>query len=174
MTWKPSRGLLKAEAVTQILLQDAATVGIHITNPALRWRMVEVISNALDQALSDGAAQPELPGFPDGPDFDEVPHTGNGIVRRGVWTPFDPAAHDMVPGTTTVGPTVELQPDPNNPDGIIAIPQAEAVPTQEATGAPQRRSRGRPKGSGNKKKKARARAARAEAQQASEPQGEQT
>ena len=151
MTWKPSLGLLRAEPIVQTLLADAAAVGIHVTNPAYRWRMKQVIAEALDHALADGSAAqrnaPDLPDFPPSAG-DELPYTnGHHEVADSAWTPFDPVAVGMETLTT-------YQPIVQDPSVVT-----KEIITGETASAPVKRGRGRPKGStGKKKKAARARA----------------
>lgn len=154
MTWKPSNGLRGAEPVVQDLLQAAAAVGKHITDPVLRYRFTEIVATALDNAMAVGAeqaSQPDLPDFPPSPG-DELPYTnGHHEVER--WTPFDvptSAGPQLDPRTFT---TIELRPDPNDPNGILAVPVTAPV-AEEPARTPQKRGRGRPKGSLGKKKKA--------------------
>ena len=56
MTWTPSEGLERAEAIVGGLEIDAGNCGVLSPFPPVyRHRMVEVIARAIDQALEDGA-----------------------------------------------------------------------------------------------------------------------
>lgn len=168
MTWKPSTGLLKAEPIVQTLLADAAAVGIHMTNPAYRWRMKQVIAEALDHALADGSAAqrnaPDLPDFPPSAG-DELPYTnGHHEVDDRVWTPFDQMPTVAVIPESLAAAIEEKQ---RRMDAGIS-----GVAAEEPASAPVKRGRGRPKGSTGKKKKA-ARA-RARAAQEAKPEAPPT
>ena len=56
MTWTPSEGLRRAEPIVQTLLRDMATMGMHVTDPTLRWRMVQTIADGIDKALGERGA----------------------------------------------------------------------------------------------------------------------
>ena len=86
MTWKPSEGLRLAEPVVQTLIENAATVGVYLTDPALRFRMVEVIAKALDEALEAGSAHALNPPLP----------LTKGEVPNGEWT-FTPSMQNVAP-----------------------------------------------------------------------------
>lgn len=172
MTWKPSEGLRRAEPVVQTLLQDMATVGIHVTNPALRWRMVQVVSGALDHALADGAGAQRSAGFSASEkvaeDFppsagDELPYTnGHHEVEDSAWATFDQMPTVAVIPEELAAAIEEKQ---RRLDAGISVVAAE-----EPASAPVKRGRGRPKGSTGKKKKA----ARARARAAQEPKPDPT
>jgi hypothetical protein len=148
----------------QELLQAAAAVGKHITDPVQRYKFTEIIARHLDRAMGEAVEtknrlleaainqlSPEMKAVleterkaPDLPDFppsagDELPYT-NGHYEHVEY------------GVTTDGAIGFASVDLETVDAI-----ASAVATDDAARAaskPVKRGRGRPKGSVGKKKRA--------------------
>lgn len=131
MNWTPSDGLRKAESTVQTLLQDMATMGVHVTNPTLRWRMVQVVGEALDGFRSGVEAVPEFPH------------------ENGRW---EERYHEDGSITLTAAGPGPMPAFDNPVDAQIAAAFPGEL-TKKAAAEPKRR-RGRPKGAKAKKAKA--------------------
>lgn len=138
-TWKPTEGMKRAEKVVADIEASALPCGIVLHDPTFRWRMVELVSHALDQALRDGAEMDALASV-----------VGNGSATEAV---IEDAANRLgweIPTTTidalkkeaAIATGVMI----DNEDGSIDIYPA-GLPTP-----PKKRGRGRPKGSKKKAK----------------------
>lgn len=153
MTWTPTAGLKAAESTVQTLLQDMATMGVHVTNPTLRWRMKQVIAEALDGFRFNIEPVAEFPLE----ERDE--HWGNGSRLLTPRTPEDTDEYRATfPHDTRVAKEVKLRPG----DDAIVTEHRDGSITVDPTPKAAKRRAGRPKGAKNKKAKAKAAKAAAE------------
>lgn len=91
--WTPTEGHKRAEQVVQMLEIDGAATG-HVFSPEFRWRMVQNISRAIDQALADGSEQDAL---------NSMVGNGTGLpalepITDKHWTQVPPGTHVSVEG----------------------------------------------------------------------------
>ena len=177
--WTPTEGLRRAEPALQELLQAAAAVGKHITDPVQRYKFTEILARHLDRALADGSAAqrnaPDLPDFPPSAG-DELPYTnGHHEAEDSPWATFDQMPTVAVIPESLAAAIEEKQRRMDAATTYQPIVQDPSVVskefvTEQPASAPVKRGRGRPKGSTGKKKKA-ARA-RARAAQEAKPAAE--
>lgn len=138
MTWRPTDGLKRSEGVVQQILNDLVACGVPpITNPTARFRMKQVIAEALDGFRSTIEAEPEFPLE----ERDEAPHS-NGSEHLHPTTPDDTDEYRAA--------------FPHDKRVALATHTDPAVVDQYMDKAPKKRSRGRPKLSAAEKKKRKA------------------
>lgn len=162
MSWKPSEGLKRAEAIVSALeAAQAACGGFGYFSPVLRHRATDIVAQALDQALTDGATQDALEAMTRAvePHAAGLPNGGAGYTYQGVSVEFDPAPPTADPvgldmPDSPAGPTIVVG------DGKVVGPAGVTATIAEQLkhiDKTEPKKRGRPKGSTNKaKKKARA------------------
>ncbi len=174
MSWKPTDGLRRAEYLVHELCTEASAAD-SVIHPLYRWRMIEVISKALDQALADGAEHDAL---------DKVVGNGYGAewLAKAELKPEGTPVSDMVQRhvdymadrvveANEEGPGSyldHLKPIPNEivAKNILTPEQAKEIAEKaDATVSEPKKKRGRPKGSKAKKAKP------AKAKAAKEPNG---
>lgn len=172
MSWTPSEGLKRADAVVrEIEASQSAIFGtVGGFAPVFRYRVTQLIAQALDQALADGAEQDAIAAmvtgngqtpyavYPTGTRMEfhgqppegwaSVELTKNGVVGVKLGDPVPPTADPA-------GLDLPDFPAPNAPVVVYADPAtfkpADAEPGSIVMLTPKKR--GRPKGSTNKAKK---------------------
>ena len=173
--WTPTEGLRRAEPALQELLQAAAAVGKHITDPVQRYKFTEILARHLDRALADGSAAqrnaPDLPDFAPSHDGDEHNRAnGHHEYDDSLWSEVGPMPTVAILPESLAAAIEEKQRRMDAATTYQPIVQDPSVVskefvTEQPASAPVKRGRGRPKGSTGKKKKA----ARARARAAQEP-----